>query len=202
MQQPLHCHAASAADEPAPMPLHVDVGDADQIHGRSDQWHDPVTGLPRPHCFLEHLERVLATPARRSRPVALLVLEVVGFDALIGHLGEPCCQELLRAIAERLHEAVPEPNLVTRLGRGAFAIVLHDLGPEVAPEALATHLLERASAPHPSGDRLLRWQTVGALAMSRHRADSALELFDRATRSLARAKLRSQLAAGGTGGPV
>jgi diguanylate cyclase (GGDEF)-like protein len=195
LQQSWDCHAASATEELTPTAGRPWAGTADQAYGRNDQWHDPVTGLPRPQCFLEHLERVLRTAARCSRPVAMLLLEVAEFKALETELGEPFCDELLRTIAERLHEEVPEPNLVTRVGGGAFAVVLRDLG-EVAPEAVAMHLLERASAPGASGDRLLRWAMVGALALADDRAETAVALFDRAIRSLARAQLRSQLAAG------
>ncbi|HZA65464.1 MAG TPA: GGDEF domain-containing protein [Geminicoccaceae bacterium] len=200
MQQSRYYHAASAPEEPTPFAGRPRARTADLAHGRTDQWHDPVTGLPRPRRFLEHLERVLAAPARGSRPVAMLVLEVAEFDVLEAQLGEPGCDELLRTIAERLHQEVPEPNLVTRLGRGAFAVVLCDLG-EVAPEVVATHLLERASEPGTSGDRRLRWAMVGALALADDRAETAMELFDRAIRSLARAQLRSQLGAGASDAP-
>lgn len=189
MQRWSSCPAASGAGEGAP---NTDRGDArdDPSHGRDDEWHDPITGLPRPRCFLERLERLLASPDGSPRWVAMLVLEVADFDDLKARLGEPWAHELLRTIAERLHEAVPEPGLVTRLRSGAFGIVLRDLGPEVAPEALATDLLQRASKPCPSGDRLLRWSLIGALALPGDRSETALELFDRAMRALARAKLR------------
>jgi diguanylate cyclase (GGDEF)-like protein len=159
--------------------------------GRSCPWHDPVTGLPRPARFLEHLERLLAMPSRPMRSVAILLLEVADLDGLSALHGEPWCDELLRTIAERLHDQVPEPNLFTRLRGGAFAIVLHDLGPEVTPELLATHLLERASAPASSSDRPRRWTVVGALAVPDDRAETAMQLLDRATRALARARFRA-----------
>jgi diguanylate cyclase (GGDEF)-like protein len=169
----------------------ADRSDAHHSHGRYDEWHDPVTGLPRPRCFLEHLERLLAKPDGLRRPIAMFLFEVAHFDALKAQLGAPLCDELLRTIGERLHEEVPEPNLVTRLRGGEFAIVLHDLGPEVTPDALAARLLERASEPVAGADRLLRWAVVGALAAAVDGAETAMELFDRATRALARAKLRS-----------
>ena len=80
----------------------------------------------------------------------MLLLEVADLDLLEAQHGEPCCDELLRTIAERLHEEVPEPNLMTRVHGGTFAIVLHDLGPGVAADAVATDLLERAGEPCPS----------------------------------------------------
>jgi diguanylate cyclase (GGDEF)-like protein len=181
------CFAVAAADGSAAI---GDSWNADRGYGRHDEWHDPVTGLPRPRCFLEHLERLLAKPDRHPQSLAMLLLEVTDFDLLRTRLGTPWCDELLRTIAERLHEEVPEPNLVTRLRGGAFAIVLHDLGSEVAPEALADRLLERASEPCPSGDPPLRWEVVGALAVPGDRAATAMQLFDHATRALDRAKLR------------
>jgi GGDEF domain-containing protein len=93
---------------------------------------------------------LLGGPDGSSRSVAILALEVSDFCDLKTRLGDAWADELLRTIAERLHEAVPEPALMTRLSSGAFAIVLRDLGPEVMPEALATDLLQRASEPCPS----------------------------------------------------
>jgi diguanylate cyclase (GGDEF)-like protein len=167
-----------------------DARDADQGYRRYDEWYDPVTGLPRPRCFLEHLERLLATADGCQRSVAMLLLEVADLDLLEAQHGAPCCDELLRTIAERLHEEVPEPNLMTRVHGGTFAIVLHDLGPGVATDAIATHLLERAGEPCPSGDGHLRCAVVGGLAVPGDSAEPALQLFDRASRALARAKLR------------
>jgi GGDEF domain-containing protein len=182
------CHAASAADEPTPVAGRGDGMGAGEDVGRDCPWHDPVTGLPRPARFLEHLERLLEMPRRPMQSVAMLLLEVAELDGLSAVHGEPWCAELLRTIAERLHEEVPEPNLFTRLRGGTFAIVLHDLGPEVTQQALATHLLERVSVPCPSVDR---WTAVGALAVADDRAETAIALLDRATRALARARLQA-----------
>jgi GGDEF domain-containing protein len=120
----------------------------------------------------------------------MLLLEVADLDLLEAQHGEPCCDELLRTIAERLHEEVPEPNLVSRLRGGTFAIVLHDLGPGIAPDAVATHLLERAGELCPTGDGQVSCAVVGALVVPSDRTEPALQLIDRATRALARAKLR------------
>jgi GGDEF domain-containing protein len=181
--------AAPVAGRSAPAAGQGSARGGEAGYERDDQWHDSVTGLPRPRCFLENLERLLR-PDAVPRPVAMLLLEVVDFDLLGARDGAPWCDELLRIIAERLHEEVPEPNLVTRLHRGAFAIVLHDLGPEVAPDALATHLLERASEPYASGTELVRWTVVGALAAPGDRPETAMQLLERATEALARVKLR------------
>ena len=183
------CSAASGSDPSAPIG-DWDARDADQGYRLYDEWYDPVTGLPRPRCFLEHLERLLATADGCQRSVAMLLLEVADLDLLEAQHGEPCCDELLRTIAERLHEEVPEPNLMTRVHGGTFAIVLHDLGPGVAADAVATHLLERAGEPCPSGDGYLRCAVVGGLAVPGDPAEPALQLFDRARRALVRAKLR------------
>jgi GGDEF domain-containing protein len=184
------CHAASRGDEVTPIAGRGDGLDAGEDVGRTCLWHDPVTGLPRPARFLEHLERLLGMPCRPIGSIAMLLLEVADLQDLSALNGEPWCDELLRTIAERLHDQVPEPNLFTRLHAGAFAIVLHDLGSEVTPRALAAHLLERASAPCPSVDRPRRWTVVGALAVRDDRAETAMQLLDRATQALARARFR------------
>jgi GGDEF domain-containing protein len=173
-------------------------GDArhDPGYGGDEECHDPVTGLPHPRCFLDRLERLLERPDGSTRAIALLVLEVADFHDLKARLGNAWADELLRTIAERLHDAVPEPGLMTRLRSGAFAIVLRDLGPEVMPETLATNLLQRASEPCPSPDRRLRWSLVGALVLLGDRSKNGMALFERAMRALARAKLQAAPLAG------
>jgi GGDEF domain-containing protein len=193
-----HCWSrlgAAATAAGAPIEDRRDARD-DPGDGRADEWHDSITGLPRPTCFLDRLEGLLATPGAPSRSVAMLVLEVADLQILRAELGDPWADELLRIIAERLHDAVPEPGLVTRLRSGAFAIVLRDLGPEVTPEAFATELLERTSRPCPSPVRRLRWSLVGALALPGDRTETAMELLERAMRALARGKLRAAPLAG------
>ena len=125
------------------------------------------------------------------RWVSMLVLEIANFHDLKARLGDAWATEVLRTVAERLHGAVPDPGLMTRLRSGAFAIVLHDLGPEVLPETFATNLLQRASEPCPSPDRRLRWLLVGALALPGDRSENAMALFERAMRALARGKLQA-----------
>jgi diguanylate cyclase (GGDEF)-like protein len=164
--------------------------EAYQSHGRPDEWHDPVTGLPCPRSFLQHLERLSATPERSRQQLAMLLLEVAVVDMSGEQLGEVYENEVLRTVAERLHAEVPEPMLVTRLDGGKFAVVLHDLGPEMAPEALATRLMERAGEPWHSGEVMSRCTVAGALVLSDGGQETAMQLLDRALRTLGRAKLR------------
>ena len=185
---------ASPAGDGVPFPGRGDARH-DPDYGGDDERHDPVTGLPHPRCFLDRLERLLERPDGSARSVAMLVLEVADFHDLKARLGDAWADELLRTIAERLHDAVPEPGLMTRLRSGAFAIVLRDLGPEVMPETLATNLLQRASEPCPSPDRRLRWSLIGALSLS-DSSESAVALLERAMRALARAKLQAAPQAG------
>jgi diguanylate cyclase (GGDEF)-like protein len=163
---------------------------ADQDVGRRDQWHDPITGLPRPCSFLEHLERALARTGRPTGSVAVFLIAIPDFGVLKAQVGEAGADELLRTIAERLHEEVPEPNLVTRLRGSEFAVALHGFGSEVTSEALATRLLERACEPCPVGDRLLTCTVIGALAFAGDPQDSAMALLDRGIRALGRAGLQ------------
>ena len=163
---------------------------ADQDVGRRDLWHDPVTGLPRPSAFLKRLEQALAMSGRAS-PIAVVVIEIVDFWSHRARLGEAGLDELLRIIAERLHEEVPEPGLVTRLKEGRFAAVLRALGADVTAEALATRLLELAREPCRIEGELLSCGAVAALAYTGDSEETPLALIERVTRAAGRAKLRS-----------
>jgi diguanylate cyclase (GGDEF)-like protein len=154
----------------------------------SDQWHDTITGLPQPPSFLARLERALARMNVPARRVAVVLLEVTGFERLRRNLGAAAGDELLRTMAERLHADVPDPDLLTRMRGAEFAIVFPDLGPEISAEDLATRLLERVGEPYLIGSRALSCKVIAAVRLAGDRSESPHDLLERAAVALGRAR--------------
>jgi diguanylate cyclase (GGDEF)-like protein len=165
-----------------------------------DEWHDAVTGLPRPPSFLARLERALARMNLQARRVAVVLLEVTDFGRLRRDLGAAAGDELLRTMAERLHAEVPDPDLLTRIRGAEFAIVFPDLVPEISAEDLATRLLERVSEPYPIAGRVLGCKVVAAVRLAADRSEGAHHLLERAALALGRARVRADPELLGQGG--
>jgi len=109
-------------------------GVEDQL--RHEALHDPLTGLPNRHLFLEHLARALLRA--RERPdhlFAVLFLDLDRFKVINDSLGHQAGDRLLSVISARLRGALREEDTVARFGGDEFALLLPDIGePRVATE--------------------------------------------------------------------
>lgn len=144
--------------------------------------YDQLTGLPNRTLFGERLQERMA-----ERAGAVLVIDLDRFKQVNGTLGNATGDELLRAVAARLQEAVGEGELLARLGGDEFA--LFGAGDaDAAIEGLAGRV--RACLRDPVvllGLDLDVDATVGA-AWSGPGAIGAGELLARAETALARAR--------------
>jgi diguanylate cyclase (GGDEF)-like protein len=120
----------------------------------SAQSEDPVvdglTGLPN----RKHFERVLLEEARRStstgKPLSLILFDVDHFSAV----GEAFGNDVLRRVAERLRGSVKSGDMVARLDRDKFAVILENVDNVIAlkialrvAEGLAAEPVEGGNKP-------------------------------------------------------
>ena len=84
--------------------------------------HDALTGLPNRAAFADRLERSW----NRSREVAVLFIDLVGFKDVNDTLGHAVGDELLVEVAGRLSRALRERDVVARLGGDEFVALLSD----------------------------------------------------------------------------
>ena len=83
--------------------------------------HDPLTGLPNRRLFLKTLGCELRDV---GSPVAVLYVDLDGFKPVNDRWGHKLGDDLLRAVAARLTEVLPEGALAARIGGDEFAILL------------------------------------------------------------------------------
>lgn len=108
--------------------------------------HDNLTGLANRYQFLARLRTVLDSAAERSH-IAVACLDLDKFKDVNDSLGHHAGDQLLQTVARRLLTATRQTDLVARLGRDEFGLLLtHADGPaEVA--RFAKRLLDDLEQP-------------------------------------------------------
>jgi diguanylate cyclase (GGDEF)-like protein len=86
--------------------------------------HDFLTGLANRRLFLERLELAMADSKRTKGRLGLLFLDLDGFKSLNDTFGHAFGDEVLKAAADRLGEAIRETDLAARLGGDEFGVLL------------------------------------------------------------------------------
>ena len=115
--------------------------------------HDDLTSLANRVLFRTRLDDGLAQIRRRGDSMAVHCIDLDRFKRVNDTLGHPVGDNILRAAAQRLKQAVRETDIVARLGGDEFAVL--QLGVRNAEEAstLARRLIETLSAPYSVDDQ-------------------------------------------------
>jgi diguanylate cyclase (GGDEF)-like protein/PAS domain S-box-containing protein len=109
--------------------------------------YDPLTGLANRTLLQARLDHALDLARRRDRRVAILFLDLNEFKQVNDSLGHACGDEVLRAVAERLHERVREEDTLARWGGDEFILLVEEVTDTGHIAALARDLLDRLAQP-------------------------------------------------------
>ena len=124
--------------------------------------HDPLTDLPNRTLFREQMEHALRR-VRGDERIAVLCLDLDHFKDINDTLGHPIGDDLLKAVAARLGEAIREADTLARLGGDEFAIVQVEANDQPAQSAaLAGRLVDVIGAPYDiNGHHIVVGTSVG-----------------------------------------
>jgi diguanylate cyclase (GGDEF)-like protein len=106
---------------------------------------DSLTGLYNHRAFHERLRTALAHASRAHEAVSVLMLDIDDFKRVNDIFGHGAGDEILRALAETLKDAVRSSDAVYRLGGEEFAIVISARSPQNA-EQLAHRVVDRVES--------------------------------------------------------
>ena len=129
---------------------------------------DPVTRLPSRALLLEHLRLATARARRRDQRVLVLHAGLEGLDLVAAGLGRPAYEAVLREVAGRVREALPDTALVAAPAHGELVVLLADVegDPLAVAEAAAGQLMVAAAQPlHVEGEQFELSARVGVSAL-------------------------------------
>lgn len=97
---------------------------------------DALTGLLNREEFTLKAQALISKLNTNKNPAVLAMIDVDGFKPINDEFGHPVGDEVLKRLAERLSNAVKQDDLVGRMGGDEFILLLNNLSPHEAPQAL------------------------------------------------------------------
>lgn len=114
--------------------------------------HDPLTGLPNRSLFFDRLEQSISLAERQREPVALLTLDINGFNRINGEMGHNTGDILLQQLSDRLKTALRRSDTLARIGDDEFAAILPTGATAEGAEKTARKLITSLEVPFEIND--------------------------------------------------
>jgi len=150
--------------------------------------HDALTGLPNRLQFKNRLEREFKRIEQHGRQLAVLSVDLDRFKEVNDTLGHSVGDQLLRAVAQTLLQAVQPADLVARFGGDAFCILLDAARSQSEANHVAQRILDGVKKPYfIDGHTILIGASIG-LAFAPEDASSAEGLLKCADLAMYNAK--------------
>jgi diguanylate cyclase (GGDEF)-like protein len=161
--------------------------EAAERYARSLALRDPLTRLPNRRCFEQQLGVALSAANFSQGMPTVLLMDLVGFQALNDLHGYAGGDAALSQVAVRLRECIGPSELLARFGDDEFAICLPSADAESASR-IALAVTDRLNAPiHIGGGEQSIGVTIGIAQISAEDA-SVGEILRRAHVALYRAR--------------
>ena len=109
-------------------------------------YYDALTGLPNRVLLREQLAHAITAAKEDRRPLALIRVELEHLREINESLGDAEADQMLRAVAARLHAEVGDSGRLARMAEAEFAVVVPRAGAEQATQ-LAQRILRALAEP-------------------------------------------------------
>ena len=142
---------------------------------------DSLTGAYNRRYLMTHLERVLADPSARNKPLGCKMIDVDLFKPVNDTYGHDAGDEILKAIVQTMRTNVRNVDLVARLGGEEFVIIMPDTQEHFA-EQVAERIRDKISDTRvtlKSGAEIAVTVSIGlAMRLPEDTAESLLKAAD------------------------
>lgn len=102
---------------------------------------DPLTQISNLRGFEKDIAREIARASRADKPLTVLVMEIDEYDDLYNSYGERRGQFVVKKVAERISSDLRATDMMARLSRSKFALLIPGSG-EVLAEEIAERMRE------------------------------------------------------------
>jgi diguanylate cyclase (GGDEF)-like protein len=129
--------------------LKVEIADREESEARSQYlaYHDSLTGLGNRLLFKDQLDEALKDASITPHSLAVLFLDLDGFKAINDTLGHSIGDLLLKLVATKLRDILPQTDRIARLGGDEFAILQISATQPNSSIALAEKIIEVIANP-------------------------------------------------------
>lgn len=154
--------------------------------------HDALTGLPNRSLFMDRLGHALTRLRRKKGTLAVLFLDIDGFQLINESLGRGPGDRLLAETAARLQAGLRPGDTVARVGGDEFTVLLDDVREPRDAARVADRVAESLAAPFPvDGIDVFITASVG-IALAATRGELAEDVIRNADVAMLRAKQRGR----------
>jgi diguanylate cyclase (GGDEF)-like protein/PAS domain S-box-containing protein len=134
-------------------------------------YYDVLTRLPNRALLADRLRLAIARAERQKSLLAICYLDLDGFKPINDLLGHAAGDQLLVAVAERLHRCVRGGDTVARLGGDEFVVLFGGLGSVEECENAVARLLRALAAPHTFDDQ--PFEVTASIGVTLYPSDSS-----------------------------
>jgi len=136
--------------------------------------HDALTGLPNRAHFMKRLDLALRRSRENSKyRVSVLFIDLDRFKFVNDSLGHFIGDELLCAIAGRLHGSMRPPDMVARLGGDEFVVLVEGRYYSEKITRIAERIQKKVSSPFKlQGHEVFTTASIGILNVTDHHLTS------------------------------
>lgn len=154
--------------------------------------YDSLTGLPNRVLFEIRLAQALESAKRDNQVLALLLLDMDYYKDVNETWGHSACNQMLKAVGERLSRWSGERDVAARVGGDKFAVLLCSIAREEDAASVSLHLLNLLSRPiRIMGHEMHCTGSIG-IALYPHNGESAETLLKNADTALYQGKKKGR----------
>lgn len=170
--------------------LHVLARSSARSHDTTPDHRDPLTGVLSGASFEVQLEADVASAARTSAPLAVVLVDVDQLRRINDERGRDAGDRVLQRVADALRVSVGDEHRVGRIGDDDFGVLLPRAGRGEARQVAASirSHVERMRFLKSSGRPVHATVSIGAASFPTD-ADNAGDLFARAVDALQEARI-------------